>query len=64
MNCEPKNERYMLYKIEPPPVNASAQCVINGTEKCGVGAWWEADDWNYDVLRPERRRIEKKEARE
>ena len=34
MNCEPKNERHMPHKIEPPPVNASAHCVINGTEKC------------------------------
>ena len=44
MNCEPKNERYMPYKIKPPPVNASEHCVINGTEKCCGRPWWEADE--------------------
>ena len=45
MNCEPKNERYVPYKIEPPPVNLSAHCVINGTEKCCGRPWWEDDDY-------------------
>ena len=46
MNCEPKNERYMPYNIEPPQVAARAHCVINGTEKCCGRPWWEDDDWN------------------
>ena len=53
MNCEPKNERYVPYKIEPPPVAASAHCVINGTEKCCGRPWWEDDDWNDSGLPPE-----------
>ena len=53
MNCEPKNERHMPYKIEPPPVNASAHCVINGTEKCCGRPWWEDDDWRDNGLPPE-----------
>lgn len=31
MNYEPKNERHMPYKIEPPQVDAREHCVINGT---------------------------------
>ena len=50
MNCEPKNERHMPYKIEPPQVDARAHCVINGTEKCCGRPWWEDDDWNDSGL--------------
>lgn len=53
MNCEPKNERYMPYKIEPPQVDARAHCVINGTEKCCGRPWWEDDDWRDSGLPPE-----------
>ena len=53
MNCEQRNERYMPYKIEPPQVDARAHCVINGTEKCCGRPWWEADDYNDNILPPE-----------
>ena len=53
MNCEPKNERHMPYKIEPPQVDARAHCVINGTEKCCGSPWWDADDLDDNGLPPE-----------